>query len=181
MNICCQTLTRAQRTQGIECFNLIQQPLFKLQFHPHTIWPKNDFCELPSKTPHDQYHSSDTVHTLFHIVRDLLHPIMILILTIIMILILITTMMIIMMATYFFLIVGDEGWVAPSATSAAILPSHPVMHSDWMFSSSSEPIQNLWQAPGEILRPPEQNLVWKQYSCPPNKRYGYAGHAKGKK
>ena len=109
MNICCQTLTRAQRTQGIECFNLIQQPLFKLQFHPHTIWPKNDFCELPSKTPDDQYHSSDTVHTLFHIVRDLLHPIMILILTIIMILILITTMMIIMMATYFFLIVGDEG------------------------------------------------------------------------
>ena len=72
MNICCQTLTRAQRTQGIECFNLIQQPLFKLQFHPHTIWPKNDFCELPSKTPHDQYHCSDTVHlhTLFHIVRD---------------------------------------------------------------------------------------------------------------
>ena len=70
MNICCQTLTRAQRTQGIECFNLIQQPLFKLQFHPHTIWPKNDFCELPSKTPDDQYHSSDTVHTVFHIVRD---------------------------------------------------------------------------------------------------------------
>ena len=103
-------IAKGKRTQGIECFNFIQQPLFKLQFHPHTIWPKNDFCELPSKTPHDQYHSSDTVHyTLFHIVRDLLHPIMILILTIIMILILITTMMIIMMATYFFLIVGDEG------------------------------------------------------------------------
>ena len=290
MNICCQTLPRAQRTQGIECFNLIQQPLFKLQFHPHTIWPKNDFCELPSKTPHDQYHCSDTVHlhTLFHIVRDKRwlapsyhdphpdhyhdphinhhddhhhdgdiflpycrgrgvsgsishicrhiaiaprHALWLDVFIIIVVIpvninefIFIITFSSLITATPFvklpvaqkrrwralFILAGSLANLTKMIFKKKffLVQRHiyffsvhfkPVLfhlYSFWskttIFGSSwrkltiralagSEPIQNLWQAPGEILRPPEQNLVWKQYSCPPNKRYGYAGHAKGKK
>ena len=81
MNISCQTLPRVQRTQGIECFNLIQcfnsiSPSFTLYFHPRTIWPKKTtFVNCQTK----KLIFNIIVVTLFHIETsgEWLHPNMI--------------------------------------------------------------------------------------------------------